>query len=108
VKYYNPQGFDATIYPLHPDLRFINDTPNNLLIQSRVVGNKLIFEFYGTADGREVKIIGPKILSSKPDGSMKTVLYQEIWRDSQLERKDTFNSNYKSPNLYPVIKNPLD
>ena len=108
VKYYNPQGFDATIYPLHPDLRFINDTPNNLLIQSRVVGNELIFEFYGTADGREVKIIGPKILSSKPDGSMKTVLYQEIWRDSQLERKDTFNSNYKSPNLYPVIKNPLD
>jgi len=108
VKYYNPQGFDATIYPPHPDLRFINDTPNNLLIQSRVVGNELIFEFYGTADGREVKIIGPKILSSKPDGSMKTVLYQEIWRDSQLERKDTFNSNYKSPNLYPVIKNPLD
>lgn len=108
VKYYNPQGFDATVYPPHPDLRFINDTPNNLLIQSRVVGNEIIFEFYGTSDGREVKVIGPKILSSKSDGSMKTVLYQEIWRNGQLERKDTFNSNYKSPALYPVIKNPLD
>jgi vancomycin resistance protein YoaR len=108
VKYYNPQGFDATIYPPHPDLRFVNDTPNNLLIQSRVVGNEIIFEFYGTSDGREVKVVGPKILSSKPDGSMKTVLYQEIWRNGRLERKDTFNSNYKSPNLYPVIKNPLD
>ncbi|MBI4836936.1 MAG: VanW family protein [Candidatus Portnoybacteria bacterium] len=108
VKYYNPQGFDATVYPPHPDLRFINDTPNNLLIQSRVIGNEVIFEFYGTADGREVKVVGPKILSSKPDGSMKTVLYQEIWRDGQLKRKDTFNSTYKSPDLYPVIRNPLD
>lgn len=108
VKYYNPQGFDATIYPPHPDLRFINDTPNNLLIQSRVAGNELVFEFYGTADGREVKVIGPKVLSSKSDGSMKTVLYQEVWRGGQLEHKDTFSSNYKSPALYPVIKNPLD
>jgi vancomycin resistance protein YoaR len=108
VKYYNPQGFDATIYPPHPDLRFVNDTPNNLLIQSRVVGKEVIFEFYGTDDGRKVKVVGPTVLSSKPDGSMKTVLYQEIWRNSQLERKAIFNSIYKSPDLYPVIRNPLD
>ncbi len=108
VKYYNPQGFDATVYPPHPDLKFINDTPSNFLIQSRVIGNEVIFEFYGTSDGREVKVVGPKILSSKSDGSMKTVLYQEIWRNGQLERKATFSSNYKSPALYPVIRNPLD
>jgi len=108
VHYYNPQGFDATIYPPHPDMRFINDTPNHILIQSKIKGNVLTFEIYGTADGRQVKVDGPIILSSSPDGSMKTVLYQEVWRDGTLERKDTFRSNYKSPLLYPVVKNPLE
>jgi vancomycin resistance protein YoaR len=108
VKYYNPQGFDATVYPPHPDLRFINDTPGNLLIQPKIKGTQLTFEIYGTKDEREVKIIGPTILSSNSDGSMKTVLYQEIWRDGALERKDTFRSNYRSPALYPVDRNPLE
>ncbi len=108
VKYYNPQGFDATIYPPNPDLKFLNDTPNNILIQSKIDGTKITFEIYGTKDDREIKIIGPTILESNPDGSMKTVLYQEIWRDGVLERKDTFRSNYKSPALYPTVKNPLE
>lgn len=108
VRYYNPQGFDATVYPPHPDLRFLNDTPNNILIQSKIKGTQLIFEIYGTDDGRQTKIIGPTILQSNPDGSMKAVLYQEIWRDGVLERKDTFRSNYKSPALYPVQRNPLE
>ncbi len=108
VKYYNPQGFDATVYPPHPDLRFVNDTPGNILIQSKIVGTKITFEFYGTKDDRKVKIIGPTILQSNPDGSMKTVLYQEIWRDDVLKRKDSFWSNYKSPALYPIERNPLE
>lgn len=108
VKYYNPQGFDATIYPPNPDLRFFNDTPSNILIQSKIEGTKITFEIYGTKDNRETKVLGPTILESKPDGSMKTVLYQEIWRDGILERKDTFRSNYKSPALYPTVKNPLE
>lgn len=108
VKYYDPQGFDATIYPPSPDLRFINDTPNHLLIQSRIEGTKLIFEFYGTKDDRQVKVIGPTVYEKKADGSLKAILYQEIWRDGQLERKDTFRSNYKSPDLYPIERNPLE
>ncbi len=108
VKYYNPQGFDATIYPPHPDLRFLNDTPAHILIQSKIEGTKITFEIYGSKDARETKVIGPTILESNPDGLMKTVLYQEIWRDGVLERKDTFRSNYRSPALYPVEKNPLE
>ena len=108
VKYYNPQGFDSTIYPPHPDLRFLNDTPKNILIQAKIEGTTLIFEFFGTADSREVKIKGPTILSASEDGSMKTILYQEIWRDGKMERQDKFFSNYKSPALYPVEKNPLE
>ena len=102
VRYYNPVGFDATVYPPSPDLKFINDTPAYLLMQSKIQGTKLTFEIYGTSDGREVKIKGPTITQSNPDGSLKTTLAQEIWRDGQMERQDIFNSSYKSPSLYPV------
>ncbi len=108
VKYYNPQGFDATIYPPRPDLKFINDTPNNILLQSKIDGTKISFEIYGTTDNRETKIKGPVILSSGADGSMKTILYQQIWREGKMEREDRFFSNYKSPALYPVERNPLE
>lgn len=102
VQYYNPQGFDATIYEPHPDLRFINDTPNHLLIETKVQGYQLVFNFYGTNDGRDIKVKGPYILESNKDGSMKTVLYQEIYRDGELTDQQEFYSNYKSPDLYPV------
>jgi len=101
VIYYDPQGFDATVYPPSPDLKFINDTPGYILLQGRIEDAILYFEIYGTNDGREIKILGPTILESNPDGSMKTVLTQEIWRDGELERQNTFWSNYKSPSLYP-------
>ena len=108
VKYYNPQGFDATVYPPRPNLKFINDTPKNILLQSKIEGTKISFEIYGTNDGREVKIKGPTILSAAEDGSMKTILYQQIWKNGQMEREDKFYSNYKSPALYPIEKNPLE
>lgn len=102
VQYYNPQGFDATIYEPHPDLRFINNTPNHLLIETKFQGYQLIFNFYGTDDGRETKVKGPYILESNKDGSMKTILYQEIYQDGQLIDQQEFYSNYKSPDLYPT------
>jgi vancomycin resistance protein YoaR len=109
VVYYSPQGFDATIYPPHPDLRFINDTPGYLLIQSKMEGKNLIFEFYGADDGRKVRVIGPEQYDIKPDGSMKARLFQEVYdSNGELVRMDTFYSNYKSPSLYPVDRNPLE
>lgn len=109
VVYYAPQGFDATIYPPHPDLRFINNTEGHLLIQTKVVNNNLTFEFYGTDDGRTVEIDGPYQYDFKPDGSMKAKLTQKVYdADNNLLREETFYSNYKSPNLYPVKRNPLE
>ena len=45
VSYYEPAGTDATIYSPHPDLRFINDTGNNILIQARFESNDIYFDF---------------------------------------------------------------
>jgi vancomycin resistance protein YoaR len=61
-KYIGP-GLDSTIYAPHPDLRFVNDTGKWILIQTRVEmdKNKLIFELWGTKDGRVVKMDGPHI-----------------------------------------------
>ncbi len=107
VAFYNPQGFDATVYLPHPDLRFINDTPANILIQMKIKGTTLTFEMYGTKD-REVKIVGPTEYDKKQDGSMKAKLTQEIYQDGQLSNSKTFYSNYKSPRLFPERKNPLE
>ncbi len=52
VGYYEPAGTDATIYNPWPDYRFKNDTGNHILIQSRIKGDDLYFDFWGTNDGR--------------------------------------------------------
>lgn len=108
VVYYNPQGFDATVYGPHPDFRFVNDTPSNILVQTKVEGTKLTFEFYGTPDGREVKVDGPHEYDKKPDGSLKAVLTREVFRDGTLAKKDTFRSVYRSPKQEAQQRNPLE
>jgi len=61
VSYYEPAGTDATIYNPKPDFRFINDTGNHILIQTYINGDELIFEFWGTKDGRKVVQTKPVI-----------------------------------------------
>lgn len=102
VGWYSPQGTDATVYIPAPDLKFINNTPGYILIQTRIVGTELIFDFYGTNDGRTVKTIGPTVLESNPDGAMKTDWIQEVYdKTGALMFRADFYSNYKSPSLYP-------
>lgn len=102
VRYYGTPGFDATIYPPYTDFRFLNNTPGYLLIQTHIDGTKLFFEFWGTDDGRQVTIDGPHPYDRKPDGSVKSVLKRTVTdKDGNVLENDTFNSNYKSPTLYP-------
>lgn len=63
-----PPGLDATVYPPSPDLKFLNDTPGYLLIQTKVdkEQKKLSFLFYGTSDGRRVEMEKPVIHSQTP------------------------------------------
>ncbi len=102
VAYYNPQGMDATVYVPRPDLRFINNTPGYILIQTKIEGTELIFQFYGTSDGRTVEIEGPKILERDADGSMKATFTQIVKdRDGNEIISDVFNSSYDSSAKYP-------
>ena len=108
VRYYNPQGFDATIYPGVSDFRFKNDSPGPILIQSEVTGASLSFEIFGQSDGRRVIIDGPHVYDAQPDGSMKTWLRRIITTADGNQSKNTFYSNYKSPSLFPTVRNPLE
>jgi len=68
VIYYEPAGTDATIYMPKPDLSFTNDTGNYILIQSRMEGDDLYFDFWGTKDGRIIEQSDPTIYNIKPAG----------------------------------------
>ncbi|MBN2307105.1 VanW family protein [Candidatus Peregrinibacteria bacterium] len=59
VSYYKPLGLDATVYPPEVEMKFINDTPHYMLIQSFTVGNKAYYNFYGQKTNRTVHMIGP-------------------------------------------------
>jgi len=61
VSYYEPAGTDATIYDPSPDFRFLNDTGNYILIQARIKGDDLYFDFWGVKDGRTATTTYPVI-----------------------------------------------
>ncbi|MDD2646544.1 MAG: VanW family protein [Patescibacteria group bacterium] len=69
VVYYEPAGMDATIYNPQPDLRFINDTGVYILFETKIEGDNLIFEFYGTSDGRKIDIGQPKLFNIVAPGA---------------------------------------
>lgn len=72
VGYYGP-GLDATIYGPHPDLRFVNDTGQYLLMQARVEGTDVVFELYGQKDGRQVAISDPVLHDRIPAPPIKYI-----------------------------------
>ena len=60
VHYYSPQGTDATIYPPNVDVRFLNDSPGSLIIQTYAdADDHAYFIYYGTRDDRQAEVIGP-------------------------------------------------
>ena len=73
VQYYEPAGTDATIYDPWPDFRFINDTQNYILIQTRIEGNQAIFDFWGKKDGRIVEATKPTIYNIVKPAPAKTI-----------------------------------
>jgi vancomycin resistance protein YoaR len=99
VQYYAPQGSDATIYPGSSDLKFVNNLRSALLIQTRIEGRKLYFDFYGTKDDRIVSFEGPVQYDKKSDGSMKATWTRHVTLDGKTSDQ-TFKSTYLPPALF--------
>lgn len=120
VGYYEPPiGLDATIYLPKPDFKFFNDTPGHILVQGKVVANKVIFELWGTSDGRVSVVSDPQIISTTPvgepiyadtdtlprgevkqiekahDGAV-AVAYYTVTRNGETINQQTFRSVYKA------------
>jgi len=77
VSYYEPPiGMDATIYDPAPDFKFINDTGAYLLLATKVEGNELIFELWGSDDGRVASTTDPIVynfVSPPPEKTIETL-----------------------------------
>ncbi len=78
VSYYEPAGTDATIYDPWPDFKFVNDTGNYILIQYRMEGNNLYYDFWGVKDGREVTVTDPVIYNIVKPPATKIIETDEL------------------------------
>jgi vancomycin resistance protein YoaR len=68
VQYYDPVGFEATVFAPSKNLRFLNDTPNRLWLQFVVdkQNQNLELHFFGAALERRVQILEPRIGEKRP------------------------------------------
>lgn len=78
VLYYEPAGTDATIYYPGPDLKFTNDTPGFILVQAKIEGTVLTFEFWGKNDGREAARTNPVIYNITDPPPVKYIASADI------------------------------
>lgn len=80
VHYYEEAGYkaglDATVFSPSVDLRFTNDTPSHILIQTKIdiTNMTLLFDLYGTKDGRDVHIYNHVVYGQTPPPA---ALYQD-------------------------------
>jgi vancomycin resistance protein YoaR len=110
VSYYeldNQPGFDATVYDGNVDLRFINDTPNYILIYTETDSSNLYMkvELYGTSDGRTAEISNYKSWGYSPplppvyvpDSSLPTGKLKQIdWSASGIKAEFTYTVKDKN------------
>jgi len=123
VSYYEQSsdvGLDATVFDPTADLKIKNDTPTHILIQTQVdtKKNTLIFELYGTSDGRKVTISKSRIWDQAPPppdlyqddptlppGKVKQIDWKawgakvafdyKVERNGEILQNRTFYSNYR-------------
>lgn len=123
VGYYEQDskpGIDATVFNPTADLKFINDTGNHILIQTKVdtVNLKMEVNIYGTKDGRVASISVPKVSGqvappatlyvddpTLPVGQMKQIDWSawgakvsfnyKVMRGIETIFEKTFYSNYQ-------------
>lgn len=110
ISYYtNPYGVpgvDATIYYPQVDLKFKNDTPGYILIQTTMVGTTLTFDYYGTKTKSGV-IRGPQFVTGTNDATKpsRTVFYRDVLDlAGAVTATDTVTTFYQSSLDFPIQK----
>lgn len=131
VSYYEPPiGMDATIFDPAPDFRFKNNYSSYIFVQSKIVGTKITFEFYGTKDARVVEIgqavgfdyVEPPAMVETPDDSLQpgerkqvqkphqgasAKFHYKVARDGQILQEIDFLSKYIAlPEIWLVGPTP--
>jgi vancomycin resistance protein YoaR len=109
-------GLDATVFVPVVDMRFINDSPNWLLLETYIYGNQLLWKFYSTSDGRNIEwrrdilseTEAPEPLYREnpelPKGEieqvdweadgMDVVVYRIVSREGEILYQDTIETHY--------------
>ena len=100
VDYYEMYGvgLDATVFPGEQDLKFVNNTPNYLLMVAEEEENmEAVIRFYGEDDGRKTELFGPYTQSNLSEDAKAAVgnlgigeiawKYRITWGDGTVEEK---------------------
>lgn len=133
VTYYSPQGTDATIYPPNVDMKFLNNTPGALLMQTFTdEHDRAFFIYYGTHDDRKSEVFGPfisnRVTASREEktqysaelapGERKKVGERHDGLDAMWYRNvqmpgsggvlESYFSHYEARQLFYLIGTPAD
>lgn len=113
----NLAGLDATVFIPVVDLKFTNDTPYWLLMETYVTDSRITWKFYSTSDGRSMEwkngglqnvVEAPKPVYKEnpqlPEGKIKQVDWSAdgadivvsriVYKDGQIYFQDAFNTHY--------------
>lgn len=104
VSYYGTPGYDATVYQPAPDLKFTNDTQHPVYLTTSIIGTRLIFDVWGTNEGRQTTINGPFVTARYPDGSLTAAVAQLVKQNGKSIREQNFVSKYQSADEFPTIR----
>lgn len=104
VAYYGTPGYDATVYQPAPDFAFKNDTGKPVLLKTSIAGTKVLFDVWGTSDGRQVTVNGPFVTKKNPDGSLTAAVAQIVKKNGKSIREKNFVSHYQSPDKFPTVR----
>lgn len=128
VRYYKPQGLDATIYQPANDLKFHNDTGGPLWFQAMIdpENANLMISVFGKTRDYEVLIEQPRELSSKPPPPNQNIydntlevgkqiqvewaakggvieVIRKLVRGREVIRRDVLTSQYRAwPNKFRI------
>lgn len=110
-------GLDSTIYPGVVDLKFTNDTPASILVQPYVDGTEAYVNFFGTSDGRQVRLEnywrgnyrgagGTQLIPTKtlPPGARKQIEAAHGGFDASWDRVITKNGEEVREKIYSVYR----